>query len=300
MGIFKKLKKVSKTNDENVVQKQEVKEEVKKEPFVADIGLCEFENVNWEEFGRILKQNKILPNSYLKKPSIVDVKLSTKDRPMVLLTFTSATSNSIREFLLLQDKVFQSINGRVDDGKNQELINIWNKFKEEIRYRNFLNTNREEFFQKQKAERMIKTAERNKKRLEDLYKQEQAFLETYQDSIFDGFYYEGLWVDDNEFYRHGELPQFIPLIKVPDGHYISGRGVIPFTPKTLEHCILHMSNGQKIEDGEYPEEFEKKCRQIQEFSGYESEDWDKVIKIGKNIVRKKYEESLIEDYEYNY
>ena len=91
----------------------------------------------------------------------------------------------------------------------------------------------------------------------------------------------------------GEMPKFIPLEKTEDGHYISGEPVIPFTPKTLEFCILHMTNGQKIEDGEYPDDFEEKCRKIQAFSGYKSEDWDKVIKIGKNIVKNQYKASII-------
>ena len=89
------------------------------------------------------------------------------------------------------------------------------------------------------------------------------------------------------------MPQFIPLVKTADGDFISGEPVIPFTPKTLEFCILHMTNGQKIEDGEYPGNFEEKCRKIQAVSGYESEDWEKVIKIGKNIVRNQFKASVI-------
>ena len=68
---------------------------------------------------------------------------------------------------------------------------------------------------------------------------------------------------------------------------------MPFTPKTLEHCILNMTNGQKIEDGEDLEEFEKKCKEIQENSYFESEDWEKVIEIGKDIVKNQYLASVI-------
>jgi len=87
------------------------------------------------------------------------------------------------------------------------------------------------------------------------------------------------------------------LKKIPDGRYIDGDGVIPFSPKTLEHCILHMTRGQKIEDGEHLKYFVEKCKKIQEFSCYESEDWDKVIEIGKKIVKNQYIASTLTDEE---
>ena len=58
-------------------------------------------------------------------------------------------------------------------------------------------------------------------------------------------------LEDGNYVRYGELPQFIILKKIEDGKYMDGEGVIPFTPRTLEFCILHMTNGQKIEDGKY-------------------------------------------------
>ena len=289
------LKKFNKQSEDSKEELQELSQEQedKKEPFVADISLYEFENVNWTEFGTMLKQNKILPNSYIKEPAEIEVKIGKQGHPMVILTFNSATSSSVRKYMLLQDGAFQDINGVMDDGKNPELIRVWNNFKDEIKYRNFLNTNREEYFQKSAADRTIKIAERTKKTLEDLYNKEQLFLEKYKDAIFDGFHYQRLELEDGNYVRYGELPQFIILKKIEDGKYMDGEGVIPFTPRTLEFCILHMTNGQKIEDGKYPEDFEKKCRQLQAFSGYNSEDWDKVIKTGKNIVRNQYKTSII-------
>jgi len=54
-----------------------------------------------------------------------------------------------------------------------------------------------------------------------------------------------------------------------------------------------MTNGQKIEDGEFLVEFEKKCRKLQEYSCFESEDWDKVIDLGKEMVKSKYQEYIL-------
>ena len=296
MGLFADiLKRFNKQNEESQFEKQDVKPEEQKEQFISDISMFEFENVDWSDFGRILKQNRILPNSYLKKPAEVEVKTSKKGQPMVILTFNSSTSNSVRKYMLLQNGAFEYINGAIDDGKNPDLLAVWNNFKNEIRYLNYLNTNREEGFQKRAAERTIEAAERTKRILEDLYKKEQMFIERYKDTKFDEFCYSAMFEKDNKGFTHytGEMPKFIPLVKTEDGHYISGEPVIPFTPKTLEFCILHMTNGQKIEDGEYPDDFEEKCRKIQAFSGYESEDWDKVIKIGKNIVKNQYKASIV-------
>ena len=163
MGLFTDiLKKFNKQNEESQPVQQEVKEE-QKEQFISDISMFEFENVDWSDFGRVLKQNRILPNSYLKKPAEVEVKTSKKGQPMVILTFNSSTSNSVRKYMLLQNGAFEYINGAIDDGKNPDLLAVWNNFKNEIRYLNYLNTNREEGFQKRAAERTIEAAERTKR-----------------------------------------------------------------------------------------------------------------------------------------
>ena len=89
MGFLDKLKKTKKIGQKQENQENQFVEE--KTQFVADISMYELEKANWEEFAGILKANKILPNSYIKKPASVDVKLSKKGQPMVLLTFNSAT-----------------------------------------------------------------------------------------------------------------------------------------------------------------------------------------------------------------
>ena len=70
-----------------------------------------------------------------------------------MLEFKSATSSSIREYMLLQDGVFQYVNGAIDDGKNQDLIGLRKRFQEEIRYRNEIYTNRQGYSHKRRGER---------------------------------------------------------------------------------------------------------------------------------------------------
>jgi len=259
-------------------------------PFIADISLYEFENVNWSEFGGILKQKRILPNSYNKNPENVEVKPAKNGKPMVVLTFNSETSDSVRTYMLLQDGVFQYVNGVVSS-ENEALNLVWKDFKEEIRYRTFLETNREGRFQKDDAERLMKKAEK-KMGLDNLYQEEQVFLKKYKDAKFDDFCHTYLHLDygitDTNY-----VPAFIPLLDKPQNGRYTGEPVLPFSPRTLEFCILHMTEEEKAAHGEYVNDFENMCKKIQKLSCFESEDWDKVIAIGKDIVKKQYQASVV-------
>ena len=281
MKIFEKLRRKSQT--EEVKQEEQ---QTQKAPFMADISMFELERADWTKFAGELKKNRILPNSYIKKPADVKVSLGENNRPMILLTFKSATSDSVREFLFLQDGVFQSVNGKVDDGKNQALNDMWKKFQEEIRYLNYLNTTREGSFHRMRGERMKKMAEKLMG-MDNIYVIEQEFLEKYKDAIFDDFYYDFT-------YEIGEIPAFELLQKREDGTYYNKEKVTPFSPKTLELCISKMTNGCRAEQGEYVPYFTKKCRKIQELSCFESPDWDRVIGYGEDIVKTAYQAAVLD------
>lgn len=287
MAIFKRKKQAEQqqTSAKVTIEHKKPKEEA----FVSKISLYEFEKVNWSEFGSLLKQKRILPNSYNKKPTSVDVKLNQENEPMVLLTFNSATSDSVREFLLMQNDVFQSVNGSVLDNKSEDLATVWNDFRNKIKYRNEINTNQENYVNRAKARKLIEKANKMMA-YDDIYQLEQTFLEKYKDANFDVF----CWVNSYCNGSYNTSPAFIPLDKTEDGGYKSGDPAVPFSPRTLEHCILHMTNGEKIDHGEYVDDFEKMCRKIQEYSCFESNDWDKVIEIGKNIVKTAYQADVLE------
>ena len=286
MGIFEFLKKKTDTANEMDFAIKSDKKVEEKEEFVADISMLELEKEDWSKFGSLLKQNKILPNSYVKKPVSVEVTLDKQARPMVTLQFNSSTSNSVRKYMLLQDGAYEIINDAGDIGRNELLNVVWEDFQDKIRYYNMIETNRAGFAHARKGVRLLAEAEKMIN-MKDIYEREQEFLEKYKNVQFDEFCYSAIFEKDNTGFINyaGELPQFIPLKETEDGYCISGEPVIPFTPRTLEHCILHMTNGQKVEDGEYLVEFEKKCRKLQKYSCFDSEDWDKVIAFGKDIVR---------------
>jgi len=54
-----------------------------------------------------------------------------------------------------------------------------------------------------------------------------------------------------------------------------------------------MTEEEKAAHGEYVNDFENMCKKIQKLSCFESEDWDKVIAIGKDIVKKQYQASVV-------
>ena len=299
MGIFEFLKKKQdKSNEMDFAGKSEVnskeKEIKQEEKFVADLSYVELQYADWKKFAGILKREGVLSNSYDKNPVSIEYSLDKDNSPVVELTFRSKTSDSIRRVKLIKDSAYLTVNGAIElypeTQRNKDLKKIWKDYQDGLKYYNYLNTNREEYFHKQKAERMIKTAEKIKTNLCNLYEKEQAFLEENRNAIFDEFCYSTLFEKDERGFSVyvGELPKFIPLEKTEDGHYVSGEPVIPFTPRTLEHCILHMTNGQKIEDAEDLAGFERKCRDLQKYSCFESEDWDNVIEFGKDIVRNQY------------
>lgn len=294
MGIFEFLKKKQdKTNEMDFAVKTE-KEVEDKEEFVADLSFVELQRVEWESFAGVLKRECVLSNSYIKKPISIEYSLAKDNTPIVELTFKSKTSDSIRKVQLLKDRAYLSVNGAIEaypeTQRNKDLNKLWKRYQAEIRYLNMLNTNREGYFHKSLGERLMRDAQKMIG-MSDIYDREQAFLEKYKDVVFDEFCYSALFEKDCNGYKNyaGKFPKFIPLVETKDGKFIDGEPVIPFTPKTLELCILHLTNGQKIEDGEYPEDFVKKCRKIQEYSCFQSDDWDKVIEFGKDIVRKSYQ-----------
>lgn len=293
MGIFEFLKnKQNKSNEMGVVDNPKPEIEPREE-FVADLSYVELQGADWVKFAGILKKEGVLSNSYIKQPSSVEISLDKNSCPEVMLEFKSKTSTSIRKVQLMKDRAYLYVNGAIEafpeTQRNKDLNRIWKDFQHSIRYRNMNKTNRAGYAHSRRGARLMTEAQKMLE-MRDIYAREQAFLEQYKDAKFDEFCYSDLFEKDERGFMSyaGELPKFIPLKETEDGHCISGDPVIPFTPRTLEHCILHMTNGQRIEDGQYPADFEKKCREIQKYSCFESEDWDKVINFGKKIVRNQF------------
>ncbi len=295
MSIIDYFRRKSVDEKENLI----LEEEQKQEKFVSDLSFVELQKTDWKSFAGVLKDNGVLSASYDKSPISVEYSIARDNSPMVELTFKSNTSDSIRKVQLYRDRAYLYVNGAIEafpeTQRNKDLGAIWENFQNRIRYNNMIDTNREGFFHSRRGTRLILEAQKMIN-MQDVYDREQEFLEKNKDVKFDGFCYSAIFEKDEtgRFNYAGELPKFVPLIEKEDGYFVDGEPVIPFTPRTLEYCILHMTKGQKIEDGEYLDGFEEKCRKLQKYSCFESEDWDKVIEFGKDVVRRQYQVSLVE------
>ena len=298
MGILDFLRK--KDNKANEIDTEDKVENIVEEEkrFVPALSFVELQNADWESFAVELKKQGILSNSYMKKPESIEYSIAKDNSPKVELTFVSKTSDSVRKIQLVKDKAFMFVNGAIEGfpetKRSEDLNRLWRDYQNHLRYRNMLKINHEGFANARRGARLLNDAKKMMS-MEDIYDREQEFLEKHNNVIFDEFcYFIVFEKDKNGLYNYaGELPQFIPLIETEDGYAVNGAPVIPFSPRTLEHCILHMTNGQKIEDGEHLGDFEQKCRKLQKYSCFESEDWDKVIEFGKDLVRKQYQAYII-------
>ena len=293
MGILEFLqKKRDKENEIDFAVKSENKVE-QKEKFVSDLSYIELQSADWAKFAGILKREGVLSNSYDKNPMDINYSIAKDNSPVVELTFQSKTSDSVRKVQLLKEHAYLYVNGKIEESpesqRNVILNKLWRNFQNKLRYHSMLETNREGFAHARRGARLFIESQKMMD-MKDIYDREQEFLEKYKDAKFEDFCYSAIFEKDRTGFVNyaGELPKFIPLKETEDGHYASGDPAIPFTPRTLEYCILHMTNGQKIEDGEYLFNFEEKCRKLQKYSCFESEDWDKVIEFGKNFLRKQF------------
>ena len=298
MGIFEFLKKKQDKANEMGFADKSMQSFEPKEDFVADLSFVELQGADWKKFAGILKREGVLSNSYDKKPVSIEYSLDKDNNPVIELTFKSTTSDSVRKIQLFNDHACLYVNGALcmypETQSNKDLNKLWKNYQYWVRYYNMREINHQGINHARRGARLLIEAEKMMD-MKDIYFREQVFLEENKDARFDEFCYSDLFEKDKRGFVNyaGELPQFMPLKATEDGHYVSGQPVIPFTPRTLEHCILHMTNGQKVEDGENLIEFEKKCRKLQKYSCFESDDWDKVIEFGKEIVRNQYIASVV-------
>lgn len=66
------------------------------------LSMAELKIIDYDKFGAILKQKKLLPPSYNRKPADVDFSTANNGCPRVKLTFRSKTSESYRVVIWLQ------------------------------------------------------------------------------------------------------------------------------------------------------------------------------------------------------
>ena len=148
-----------KQSPEDIKEKSKVVENIKPIELVGNPTLLEkypyglpievLENVDYEQFGTLLKQEQLLPPSYDRKPINVEID-KVVELPRVLLTFKSKTSDTVRYVEIYKyavsytEKVGSPLTGMEI---NDKMSDIWYKFSERVMfawdrgYRNNLMTN---------------------------------------------------------------------------------------------------------------------------------------------------------------
>ena len=117
-----------------------------------------------------------------------------------------------------------------------------------------------------------------------LFEEEKKFLERHKDDTFEFFGY---------LYSERETPFFVAPEKEQAENVRTAEMVTPFSPKTLEFCVLRLNEEEKYinaEDEESLESFVQRCNKIASQSIYKTDKWEKTINLLVEILKKHAEE----------
>lgn len=277
MGIFEFLKKKN-NNQLNEEQKAEERVEEREasdssyENEALPLTMVDFNNVDWSKFGAILKREKLLPPSYDKKPTSVEISLAKDKLPKVELIFSSKTTDNTRKILIHDDEIWDMGNSFSGNTKfNMSLQNAWWNFAKTIREsiedkkdKDVLRHINEGYLLIDKASALIA--------FNSFFEKEDKFLREHANTTFKDMYSRSFETMD-------------------------GMRVYPFSPRTLELCVSRLNPEAKRFESENLGDFVSKCRSIEIRSNYQTKDWDAVIKLMKNMLNEMNPQKLVEDEE---
>lgn len=247
----------------------------------------EFLKLDFSKFGAMLKQRRLIPPSYDRKP---EVRVSVANNmPRVELVFRSTTSDSYKTIKIHQNNIYTFTNGslmsRDHDVVHAKKVEAWKEFKksslaslrcEEKRQREIIARSMRE-----RADKIKRSAEV----LDTLVATERAFIKRHANSSFEEF------VDDDK-------PYFALKVYNASGELLAREKVVPMSPKTLELCVLKLRDDSKINEAIYIEDFKDKCNTIKEFSYYETAEWDRTIDRLTDYLLEHKKDFFVEDEEY--
>jgi len=250
---------------------------------LRELTLLELGEVDWTEFGSRLKQSQLLPPSYDRKPSKVNISLHTDNSPKVEIVFNSKTTDSYRTFKIYNNRIHEFVNGSNEANTRQEIIDEWKRFKKHIIYLLDRNNKNEIYEIKKKGEQLQQEA-LSLMNIEMLFEEEKKFLDRHKDDVYNFF---GYMFDSEK-----EIPFFVAPVKEQSENVQTAEMVTPFSPKTLEFCVLKLTDEEKFsnaEDEESIESFIQRCNQIKKYSIYKTEKWDDTIEILVRILKQEAE-----------
>ena len=250
-----------------------------------ELSLLELGEINWIEFGARLKQEQLLPPSYDRKPTKVNISLSKQNKPKVELVFNSKTSDSYRTIMICNDnEIYEYTNGAINQPTRLELKTTWNKFKEHVIY-GINHNNKEEVNKIRKQGEELRDRAEKMMNIDMIFNDEQEFLKKHKNDTYEFF---GYMYDDEK-----EIPFFVLPAKEQSENVHLAEMVTPFTPKTLEFCVSKLNDEEKYSNAEDEDSincFIQKCKNIATKSIYQTDKWDKTINILVEMLKKHAEE----------
>lgn len=260
--------------------------ETPKKPYEEKLSLLELSEINWSNFGAMLKQEQLLPPSYDKHPTSVKFRLSKTNKPVAEIVFNSKTSDSYRTIVIHDsDDVFEYTNGAQNISTRNELVEAWQNFKRGQKLKISQDKKADSIKIKAKAISLQRTAE-SMMNIDELFADELEFLEKHKDDVYDFF---GYMMDED-----GEIPFFITTSEQSDDDSSVEEMVTPFSPKTLEFCVTRLTDEEKysiVEDKRSLNDFVSKCKNIATKSIYETDNWDKTINLLTTMLKNFAEEN---------
>ena len=281
MGIFNKLK--NRIKDSGILPKQKKVE--KQDEIFPEFSLLDLLDANWRSFGCRLMIKNVLPANFSQNPSSVKVGVSDDKKPYAEVTYKDRRTGEMMTYKIYQN--FATIVNKTGlEVSNEVLEEVWREFRrylsasavikkqEDLQHHRMLESD-----YNQQQETKIAPLD-----LKNFEKREEQFLLKYKDIEFDSF---GLY-NDIGLFAGCEVDSF--------GGVKNFTIAKPFSPRTLEFCVNHLSKEAKNKEYEDEDKFKLKCTDVAIKSSYLSRDWERLTNIlfevlkgqsKKEVTRKK-------------
>ena len=267
MGILSKMqnRKKSKERKENL---EGAIRSSKMDKFVPEFSLLDLLDADWRFFGSRLLVNGEFPVRLNLKLESVNVGFGSDNKPYAEVVYKDRKFGYAKTYRLYQKSAKVVKSSRWED-ENADLDRTWREFKRYLTANVVLK--RQDGMQYHR----ILESEYNENTganievldFEKFFKKEEEFLEKYKDVSFDTFgTYKGVGIfagcqEDSE----GCL-QYYNMAK-------------PFSPRTLEFCVGHLTDEAKDNELANEEDFRFKCVEVAVNSPYLSKDWERLPEI---------------------
>lgn len=266
-----------KKDNKNIESEQEI--ESIEIPKYYEISLLRMLDADWRFFGARLMLKGVIPSVFDQHPKSVKLGIAWNNTPYVELTYKSRKDDDSKTFRLYQEDAKCVIDGTWETN-NEELLNLWKNFKNYLQGLEFISRNQNIQYHTRMVDDMFKEYPDQKPDaidFDEFYKKEDEFINEHKYTIFESF---GCIEDEYAFAEHkidlGSETHFMNCVK-------------PFSPRTLEYCVLRLSSEEKDKIRQDIDLFQSKCMGVALSSSFVTEDWERTINLLVDVVGKEKE-----------